>query len=466
MPDGALPENADQATPPSLDSPRVDESDNARDLQSDLRFSLADGGFFGLMVGMGETYLPAFALALGMDELIAGLVATVPIVCGAMLQMAAPKGLRLVGSYRRWVVGCALVQATSFVPLVLAAWSGAMPVWLLFAVATIYWAHGLATGPAWNTWIGTLIPYRLRAQHFALRSRLNQGAVLIGFVTAGVSLHVGKKEQATLLAFAALFFTAWLCRLASCYCLWRQSEPEPPDHEDRDVPIREVLSRIRHGSDGRLLVYMLAVQVGLQVAGPYFTPFMLKADKLNLSYLEYCLLIGCSFVAKVTALPLWGRYAHRLGARRLLWIGGIGIVPMAFMWTVSANIWYLALVQWLSGMAWAAYELATALLFFEAIQPEERTSVLTTFNLGNSLAMVFGSLIGAGILRFGGETAGAYLVVFAVSSVMRLMTLALLGRAATPVQGPVILGTRTMSVRPEDGNMVRPIHPGPSARGE
>ena len=38
------------------------------------RASVADGASFSVMVGVGETYLPAFALALGMGEITAGRV--------------------------------------------------------------------------------------------------------------------------------------------------------------------------------------------------------------------------------------------------------------------------------------------------------------------------------------------------------------------------------------------------------
>ena len=46
---------------------------------------------------------------------------------------------------------------------------------------------------------------------------------------------------------------------------------------------------------------------------------------------------------------------------------------------------YLAGVQLLSGIVWAAYELAMMLMFFEAIPRQDRTSVLTFYNWGNAI---------------------------------------------------------------------------------
>ena len=61
-----------------------------------------------LMVGVGETYLPVFVLALSGSQLACGLVTTVPLVIGAVLQLGSPWLMRRCGSYRRWVSLCAL----------------------------------------------------------------------------------------------------------------------------------------------------------------------------------------------------------------------------------------------------------------------------------------------------------------------------------------------------------------------
>ena len=47
------------------------------------------------------------------------------------------------------------------------------------------------------------------------------------------------------------------------------------------------------------------------------------------------LLVGIGYLGKVIALPLWGRVAHYAGARRLLWIGGTSIVPVAALWLAA-----------------------------------------------------------------------------------------------------------------------------------
>jgi len=188
----------------------------------------------------------------------------------------------------------------------------------------------------------------------------------------------------------------------------------------------------------------------VQISGPYFAPYMLAHQRMT--YLGYMLLVGLAYFGKVVALPLWGRLAHFGGAHRLLSIGGIAIIPVAGLW-VGADLFsawetklviplgsstvslplstvfaYLAVVQFTSGFVWAAYELAMQLMFIEAIPRADRPCMLTYYNFGNAAAQVAGGLIGASLLQLGGESHGAYLVLFGLSSLTRLCTVPLLAR--------------------------------------
>jgi MFS family permease len=103
-------------------------------------------------------------------------------------------------------------------------------------------------------------------------------------------------------------------------------------------------------------------------------------------------------------------------------------------WLISDSFGYLIALQLTVGVLWAAYELSTILLFFEAVADEERTSVLTAFNLANAAATVVGSLLGGLALTCFGKTPSTYLALFAVSSVARFAALLLLPR--TPLSKP------------------------------
>src|SRR5262249_18570245 len=161
-------------------------------------------------------YIPAFALALGLGSVSAGLVTSVPLLVGALLQTLAPLGVRRLGSHRRWVVACVSLQASCYVPLAAAAMVGHASAAALFGIAGVYWGGSLASGPAWSAWVGGLVPARLRASYWSDRSRWCHLAVLAGIVASGALLRQERSDHgASLGVFAALFATAALCRVAS-----------------------------------------------------------------------------------------------------------------------------------------------------------------------------------------------------------------------------------------------------------
>lgn len=422
----------------------------------DLRAMLGDGAAFSVMVGVGETYLPAFALAAGLGEVAAGLVATLPLVAGAVLQLVSPAAIRWLRSHKWWVVLCASCQALAFLPLAAGAYSNQVGCWLVFGMAAIYWGAGLATGPAWNTWAGTLVPDNLRTGFFARRTRFSQIGTLVGFAAGGLTLQFAKGWTAACTPFALLFMAAAMARFVSASFLASQSEPCPVSDEHRKVGVRELFAGRSGRTDGRLLLYLLAVQAAAQLAGPYFTPFMLK--QIRFSYFEYVVLIAVSFAAKALALPSLGRLARRIGTRQLLWIGGVSIAPVSALWLVSNHFGYLLFVQVAAGLAWASYELAMFLLFFEAIPEQERTSVLTIYNVGNALATACGALLGGCYLWTAGERPAVYLTLFGVSSLARLAALVFLARVpATDVRATTLPARRIVGLRPSVGSVDRPI---------
>lgn len=395
-------------------------------LKRDLRLSVSEGSVYGLMVGVGETYLQAFVLAIGMGEVFAALIAALPQLVGSVLQLVSPMAIRKLGSHRLWVVGCAAIQTLCFIPLIIASLVGTISKEAVLTVVSIYWATSLGAGPAWNTWQGTVVPPHIRPKYFARRAKLCQIMTMIGFLAGGFALKYGQSSGYEVPVFALLFVAAMICRGLSTACLALQSEPIPIPPTMQFLSLAEQWQRFSRGKSGRLLVFAVGMQVGVFIAGPFFVPYMLK--ELHFKYHHFAILIGTSFLAKFLTLPWWGRVAHYTGAHRLLWIGGVGLIPLAGSWVFSTDYTYLLLVQLASGTFWAAYELALVLLFIEAIPESERTSLLTLYNFANSLALAVGSVIGATILNGLGVCASSYLWVFGTSTAVRMLTLLLLRR--------------------------------------
>src|SRR5688572_27957009 len=69
----------------------VTEDELSPATRRDLVSSVADAASFNVMVGMGETYIAPFAIALGTGGISTGLLTTVPIFAGSILQLITPR---------------------------------------------------------------------------------------------------------------------------------------------------------------------------------------------------------------------------------------------------------------------------------------------------------------------------------------------------------------------------------------
>lgn len=462
-------------------------NEDAESQPTNIRRSLAactgDGATYSFMVGSGETYFAAFVLALGASDVAGGLVSSVPLLAGAILQLGAPSLARRVGSSRRWVSICAAIQFLSFVPLVLGAALGHIPLLIVFASISLYWAAALGAGPTWSTWVATTFPPRLRARYFALRNRLCQLVQLSGIIGAGLvlayferrgtpDLHASlptdapnvvdaaSRHDLLLPGFAIIMAIAAVARLSSTLFLRAQEDAPIVAQQHERVGVLALLGRLAKGRDLRLINYLIVAQFTVQVSAPYFNPFMLRS--LELSKGQYLLMIATLFASKSLFLPMHGHFARRFGARRLLTVAGFGIVLLSAAWAISPSLWYLVPLQALNGCVWGAWELATFLLMLETIPDRERTGVLTVFNLLNCVAMVLGSLVGAFLLKALGSGREAYLALFLISSMFRLAALPALlaiGRERRPPSRALTVAAEEAAGRSAPGSQGRAALP-------
>ncbi|MFA6046193.1 MAG: hypothetical protein WC718_14510, partial [Phycisphaerales bacterium] len=283
-------------------------------LRSDLRAMFIDGVFYSVMGGVGETYIHKFAYSLGLGEVAAALIATVPVVLGAVLQLASPRLLKRVGWYARWCSLTAWVQGAMYLPLAGVALAGPkLMAWLesqhakplagvlVFAIVTLYWAASLACGPAWSTMAGALVPQRLHANYFAWRNRWLQLATLSGILLNGAFFGVtdadGTEGEGVLGRFAIVFAVAAGLRFVSAYYLGRYSHPRQTPAEERIVSARELVSRLRESPSGRWMLYVAGAHIATQMAQPLLNPFMLK--QLALPGVKYSVLLAAWYGGKM-----------------------------------------------------------------------------------------------------------------------------------------------------------------------
>jgi MFS family permease len=388
-------------------------------MEKSLKLSIIDGFLCSLMVGAGESYLPAYALSIGMGEVFAGYLATLPLVGGAVLQLFTPRILHRVHSHKNWVVSSAFVQALAFLPLVYFSLTRAPNFWVLFAVLTLYWGAGFSAGAAWTFWMGRLVPGERSANYFSRRGKIVQAGVLVGIVGGGVALHNKVEVGPFTSVFSMLFLFACVCRIFSSFVLSKKVfvndwAAEDPIHRLRDS--WKTFWQGRHKK--KFFMYLVPFQMAVNVSSPFVTPYMLAQMKMN--YGQYMGAIAAMMVGKIISLSVIQKIKHNLDGFRLLVLGTLMVSPMAALWALSENYYYVVGLQVLSGLTWACFEVGLSLIFFKDLKQEEKVPVLTIYNLLNSVAIIGGTFLGGFLLHLMGEQKISYWMLFVIGAALRV----------------------------------------------
>lgn len=392
-------------------------------LRRNLYSSVSDAFFYSLMVGLGESYFGAFAVAVGYSELVAGLASTLPLIGGGLLQLFTPHGVKWLGSYRRWVVAGAILQGLSFIPFAISAYLGAMPVWFFFLVGTLYWSFFMGTVPAWNAWLHSLVPNRIRTRFFSRRNFLSHSATLLALIISGIALEFGRAGGHVLKVFSFLFLLSAFLRFISSFFLWRQTEDKESVEQLKIVPLKNVWGNFLHDRYGKILFFVLFFKMAVYFSAPFFTPYMLK--DLKMSYWVYMMILSASLVGKMFIMQMISRFSKKMNYERLLLFASWGIVLIPIFWTFSRNSFYLIPLEVCSGMLWGCFDLGLFLTIFNHIPEDEQTSVLTSFNFLHMIAIILGTSLGALTFDYLALEDFRFYMIFGLSGLLRFFCLPL-----------------------------------------
>jgi MFS family permease len=387
-----------------------------------LALSVVDGLLYSVMVGVTESYLGALAVELGHRDATLAILATVPLVCGALAQLLSAPLVERFGGPRRFVVAGATVQAATHLAFLLIAATDERRVLPLLVAKIAYWVAAMSVAPAWNSWMTLLTENIPRARYFAWRSAALQGCLLCAFVSAGFHLDGARAAGSALPAFALLASIGLAARLASTFCLAAKFDPTPPRIEG-GLPLRARLARTIEVGSFRVPLFIGALMFGAQIAMPFFTPYMLRT--LGLGFTSFAWLTAAAILAKAASFPLWRMAAERWGLGVVLVVSAAGMAIVPLLWAREPGYAGLVFVQMASGFAWGGYEFATLQILMHQSPKELGVEYFSIASTMSGVAQVLGSLTGSFLL----STAFLdYQGVFIVSAVGRGLALLLVVR--------------------------------------
>ncbi|MCB0319473.1 MAG: MFS transporter, partial [Bdellovibrionales bacterium] len=404
-----------------------------------------DGTAYAAMTGLGEGYLAPFAVFLNASSSQVGMLATLPPLLGVSAQGVSLWLMERVSSRRTIVASGAFLQGAVWFLLAAVALSAnwespSIGVLLFLAICNSLAFH--STVPVWSSLIGDVISSMRRGEYFGFRNRRMGFFAFISLVIGGNVLHFARAWSAEALGFAVIFCLAGFARISSARWILRYPDPVYVSDSVGQKELGQSLYQLLRSNYAKFVLFFSSMNFSSAIAGPYFAVYVL--NDLRVSYMQFACFVSAEMVCQFLAAKNWGAFTDRIGSRKVMIAGGIGIACVPFLWCLSSNFFFLVGVQCLAGISWSGFQLAATNFLFTAVPPPSRAKYMAYQSLMNALFVFFGSLLGAYLastelgwfsLERGISTPQTPLIrVFVVSGFLRMFTLMSLVRNFTDAQ--------------------------------
>ena len=355
------------------------------------------GAVFG--ASTGGMFLIGFAMRLGADNVLLGLLATAPQFF-VVFQFLAAFLVERHWSRKRLTVVFAFVTPLAWfliaaIPFFEASLSMASRFAVLISVIILVTVAAQFAGNARGSWVGELIPAQRRGRFFGYCSMFGGIVGAVFAIAEGGFLDF--VEAHGLLAFTALFLFGSLFGLASAALNIPQPDCPLPGAGARQPFLRQVRETFRNRPFVMLAIVHAVLAMG-GIAGPFNAAYLLR--DVGLSFFGLGLVNSVFVAAMLLASPFWGRLVDRFGCRPILTVGLWVMAPCGLIWLAippgaTATAYYL--LPWSNfacGVGAAAVNVAITTMMYKVSRPEGRSVQFAAYSVFISVASAPMPLLG------------------------------------------------------------------------
>jgi len=358
-----------------------------------LRMFWLDGVFVAISQGFFLNYLPLYLLDMGGTVQQIGLLSSLSNVANVVAQIPGARVSELWGKRKKIV----LLSGKGFSRLVLLLYAlipfllrGLPAIYALIILSILRVFSDNFGYPAWTSLIGDIVPLRIRGRYFSSRQLAMGVCTLIAVPLAGQVIQYGGYP----IGYQICFFLAFLAGLVSTITYSRI--PEPPNKEwERQRTRRRIWGWQDLRKESNFLRYCLSNLIwglGLQVAAPFFSAYMVKDLGFTRGAVGWVSMVS-SFTALI-GMRYFGPLVDRKGAKWVMSFSGLLIPLIPWSWLIVRTPLHAAAINTLSGFAWAGYNLAGFSLLLAIIPEDQRARYTALFSTLNAMTAIISPLIG------------------------------------------------------------------------
>ncbi len=399
-----------------LGYPRV--ADLSEVQQNSLRFFWLDGLFASLSGALVDSYYTLYLLALGATSGQIGLANTLLQLAGAAVSVPGALLAERTGRYKLVVLSGGVLSRLMWLVMMIAPWllGDTRAVWLVLIAWVAMSAFAALGGPAWTALSADLVPLRLRGEYFASRNIVISLARLATIPVAGLIINlIGSPGGYQLNLALALGIGA-----ISIYYYSRLPErpPAPRTRPSAAVTRPAQPKGTRLALPREYVTFTTAhvvLMFGATIAGPFFQVFQSK--QLGFDVGTIGLITTFNGLIGLVAMRLFGPWQDRRGNTWIMRFS-VGIPLLPLLWSGVTQLWQGFLIEIISAVAWAGYNMGAFNLLLAATPDENRPRYVALHSTIVALAAAAGPAIGGWLV----ETVG-FAPMFHLSGILRAVGL-------------------------------------------
>jgi MFS family permease len=381
-----------------------------------LQLFMVDGILGNAGDHIALTFVPLFALALGASYTQLGWLAATASMAGALALWSAAFWATRYIRRRQQVIALTIgISRFSYLVIALVPWLFA-PSWrwsaltMLWAIRTFLanWIH-----PTWTAFSIDLVPNHIRDFYLHARKDAMTVAAVLALPIAGLIIRTGEYN----VGYPAGLLLAFALGLAGLVVFMQIP------HIPETGPIPSVHNGLRGGWRSRSFLTFCGVSflwnASLQLASPFLNVYLIA--ELRTTALGVGLLAAIGLFFGFAASHLVADVVRYRGALWTIRFTGLLIPFLPWAWMFVSAAWQVALLNMLSGILWAAYNLAAFRLLIALTPETARSQAIRWYQI-----IVFvGACVGPPIGGFLADRMG-FRPVFLLSGAGRLLAALLL----------------------------------------
>lgn len=378
----------------------------------------------GILALTSGAFLSGYASSLGADDSLNGIIGAIPTLlcavqlfsCVVMENLREKKFLIAILAFAHRL----LLTLIFFVPLFVS--NEALRLAAVIGIFAAAHGCGAFIGTGVGSWLRKLVPERKLGRYLGKRDAKALAFTTVVSLAMGKLLDFSRGRDAEQTGFLIIGMAVLAMAFVNFYCVSNIKEP-PGDECHKRVKLNQVFTEPFKSSGFRKIIGFYGFwNLGLQIAGPFFSVYMVTG--LNLDYTYITLLGLIATLSRVVASIFWGRMADR---RSWLWITKasmllLGIVHMSwFFMTKETCLVLQPILQCTSGIAWGGIAISVFNVQYQ-YAPEDKQVLFVGANTAYAGMIGFGaSLLGAVLLKLlpnlqlAGTTITGMQILFALS---------------------------------------------------